>query len=162
MWCVAVILRRIEKGDYNAFKQLFEDAYAEYLDFLKAKNLQQYEKERQEMRAVSPARFNHYLKSGSSYVAEEDGEVIGYVASQTIPFIHGVDRLLWIEYIVVQPKHRRKGVGTALLRRLINYAERANIDRIYTTINPDNEASIELHQKTGFQVRSWKVASRRI
>lgn len=72
--------------------------------------------------------------------------------------MHGADKLLWIEYIVVKSEHRRKGVGTALLHRLIRYARRAYIDRIYTTINPDNEASIKLHRKAGFNVKSRKVA----
>ncbi len=67
--------------------------------------------------------------------------------------MHGVDKLLWIEYIVVQSKFRRHGVGLALLNALINYAKRYGIDRIYTTINPDNEASMKLHLKAGFDVK---------
>jgi len=152
----------MKERDHEAYRRLFEDAYAEYLEFLKIKNPKLYQKERQERREVSPARFHHYLKTGSSYVAEENSEVIGYVASQTLSFMHGVDRLLWIEYIVVQPKHRRRGVGTALLLRLIDHAKAAKIDRIYTTINPDNEASIKLHQKAGFSVEDRKVASLRV
>jgi len=92
-------------------------------------------------------------------VAEEKGEVIGYVASQTASYMHGVDKLLWIEYIVVKTEHRQKGIGTALLQKLIDYATHNNINRIYTTINPDNEASIKLHQKMSFNVKSWKVVS---
>lgn len=129
----------MKERDYEAFRRLFEDAYAEYLEFLKVKNPQQYQKERQERREVNHTRFNHYIKTGSSFAAEEDGEVIGYVASQTVSFMHGVDRLLRIEYIAVKSEHRRKGVGTAPLRRLIPYAKLASIDRIYTTINPDTK-----------------------
>jgi len=152
----------MNKRDYEAFRTLFEDAYAEYLEFLKLSNPQQYQKEQQERREVSRARFNFYLKTGSSFVAEENGEVIGYVASQTVPFMHGMDRLLWVEYIVVKSKYRRKGVGTTLLRSLIDYAKRNRIDEIHTTINPDNEASIKLHQKAGFNVKSWKMAHQEI
>lgn len=46
--------------------------------------------------------FDFYLKTGSSFVAEENSEIIGYVASQTVSFMHGDDKQLWIEYIVVQ------------------------------------------------------------
>jgi len=152
----------MDKRDYEAFRKLFEDAYAEYLEFLRLGNPQEYQREHQERREASRARFNFYLKTGSSFVAEESGEVIGYVASQTVPFMHGFDKLLWIEYVVVHSDYRRKGVGATLLRSLIEYAKRNRIDRIYTTINPDNEASIKLHQKVGFNVKSWKVASRRI
>ena len=162
MRCIAVIIRLMDERDYEPFRGLFEEAYAEYLEFLKVKNPQRYQKERKIRREVSPARFNHYLETGSSFVAEEDGKFIGYVASQAVSFMHGVDKLLWIEYIVVQSGHRRKGVGTALLNRLIDYAKSVNIDRIYTTINPDNEASIKLHRNVGFNVEDRKVASLRI
>jgi len=158
MWWAALIVRHMNKRDYEAFRTLFKDAYAEYLESLRLSNPQQYQKEKREKREASPARFNFYLKTGNSFVAEENGEVIGYVASQTVPFMHGFDRLLWIEYIVVRSDYRRKGVGTTLLRSLIEYAKRNRIDRIYTTINPDNEASIKLHLKTGFNVKNWKIA----
>jgi len=108
---------------------------------------------------VSRGRFNFYLKAGNSFVAEEKGRVIGYVASQTASFMHGVEKLLWIEYVVVKSEYRRQGIGEALLQRLVEHAKRNKINRIYTTINPDNEASIRLHQKAGFNVKSWKVAS---
>jgi len=155
----SVIIRQIREEDYEAFRGLFEEAHSEYLEFLKHENPQQYLKEKQERKEVTRARFNFYLKTGSSFVAEEAGKVVGYVASQTMNFMHGVDSLLWIEYTVVQSKFRRRGIGLALLHRLIDYAKHSGVDRIYTTINPDNEASIKLHLKAGFNVKDWKIAS---
>ena len=154
-----VIIRQIEEKDYEAFRRLFDEAYSEYLEFLKQKNPTQYLKERQERKEITLARFNFYRKTGSSFVVEEDGKVVGYVASQIVGFMHDVDRLLWIEYIVVQQKFRRRGTGLALLRKLVEHAKFSGIDRIYTTINPDNEASIKLHLKAGFNVKDWKIAS---
>ena len=154
-----MIVRHMDKKDYDSFKSLFEEAYEEYLGLLKVNNPKQYRKEKRDQREVTQARFNFYLKTGSSFVAEERGKVIGYVASQTVSYMHGAGKLLWIEYIVVKPEHRRKGIGTTLLKRLTDYAKRNNINRIYTTINPNNKASIKLHQKLGFNVKNWKVAS---
>lgn len=154
-------IRLIEKRDYDEFRALFHEAYSEYLQSLKQENPQQYEKERQERREVTRSRFYFYLRTGSSFVAEESGKVVGCVVSQTVPFMHGVDKLLWIEYIVVKREFRRRGIGTALLRRLMHYAKSSSVDRIYTTINPDNEASIGLHSKMGFNVKNWKIASYR-
>jgi len=156
---VTLIVRELGKKDYEPYKRLFEEAYTEYLESLKLNNPQQYKKERQEKRKVTLSRFNFYLKTGSSFVAEEKGEVIGYVASQAVNYQHGVDKLLWIEYVVVKSELRRQGIATALLKRLLDYAKSHNINRIYTTINPDNEASIKLHQRAGFNIKSWKVAS---
>lgn len=151
----------MEEEDYEAFRRLFEDAYAKYLEFLRLKNLQQYLKEQHIGREVTRARFDLYVKTGSSFVAEENGKVIGYVASRTVSFMHGVDKLLWIEYVVVRSEYRRRGIGTALMLKLIQYANSSGADRIYSTINPDNEASTKLHLKAGFNVKSWKVASYR-
>lgn len=154
-----MLIRQLEEKDYEVYKRLFEEAYSEYLEFLKRKNPQQYQKEQQEKKEVTRARFDFYLKSGSSFVAEENGEVVGYVASQTVNFMRGVDKLLWIEYIVVQQKFRKRGIGVALLQRLVDHARSIGVDRISTTINPDNEASIKLHLKAGFDVKDWKSAS---
>ncbi|MFX0069375.1 MAG: GNAT family N-acetyltransferase [Promethearchaeota archaeon] len=153
-----MIIRQIEEKDYEAFKGLFEEAYGEYLKSLKDMDPQKYRKELEEGRKVTRARFEFYLKIGSSFVAE-DSKVIGYIVSQTLNFMRGFDRLLWIEYVVVKKKFRRQGIGFALLLKLIEYAKRSNIDRIYTTINPDNKASIKLHLKAGFDVKNWRTAS---
>jgi len=67
----------------------------------------------------------------------------------------------WIEYIVTQKEHRIQRIATLLLRKLIDHAKH-EIDRIYMTINPDNKASIKLHEKAGFNVRSLKFASLRV
>jgi len=162
----SLIIRKLEAKDYGAYKRLFDESYSEYLEFLKRENPQQYQKEQQEIREakreVSRARFDFYLKTGSSFIAEEKGEVIGYVASQTVRFEHGVDELLWIEYIVFQQKFRNRGVGLALLNKLKDYVEHSGIDRIYTTISLDNEASIKLHLKAGFNVEDRKLVSYRI
>ena len=154
-----MIIRKLEEKDYEVYKMLFEEAYSEYLKSLKQKNPTQYLKEQQERREATRARFDFYLKTGNNFIAEENGEVVGYVASQTVPFMRGFDKLLWIEYIVVQQKFRRRGIGLVLLRWLIEHAKNIGIDGTSTTINPDNEASIKLHLKAGFDVKDWKSAS---
>jgi len=154
-----LVVRQLIEKDYEQYKKLFEEAHNEYMENLRLKNPHQYRKEKQDKRKVTHSRFNFYLRTGSSFVAEEKGKVVGYVASQTIPYIHGVDKLLWIEYIVTKKEHRRHGVATLLLNRLIDHAKHEKIDRIYTTINPDNTASIELHQKLGFNIKNWKTTT---
>jgi L-amino acid N-acyltransferase YncA len=91
-------------------------------------------------------------------VAEKEGEVIGYVASQTVPSLHGINKELWVAFIVVQKKFRRQKIGLALLAKLQSCAREGGIERLYSTINPNNPESIGLHQKAGFEVRDWKMA----
>ena len=156
-----MIIRQLKKKDYQTFTRLFEEAYSEYLESLKHTHPQRYQAELKEryMKEVTRDRFGFYLRTGSSFAAEKNGKVVRYVASQEIQFMHGVDSLLWIEYIVVQKELRKQGIGQTLLQKLKEYTKDSGIDRIYTTINPDNEASIVLHSKSGFHVKDWKVAS---
>ena len=151
-----MIIREIEEKDYEVFKKLFDQAFVEYLEFLKKENPQQYMKELEERREITLSGFNFYLGTGSTFVAEENGEAVGYVASQRVPSMHGVD--LWVEYIVVQKEFRKRGTGLALLQRLIDYAASSSIDLVYAFINPDNEPSMRLHSKAGFNVEDWKIA----
>jgi RimJ/RimL family protein N-acetyltransferase len=154
-----LIVRQLVKEDLGPHRRLFDEAYYEYLEDLKQSNLPQYRKELQNKREVTSSRFNFYLKTGSSFAAEKDGTVVGYVATQTIPYMRGFDRVLWIEYIVTKKEHRRQGVASALLKKLKDHAKQHQINSIYATINPDNAASVKLHQKLGFGVKNWKVAS---
>jgi L-amino acid N-acyltransferase YncA len=155
-----VMVREIKEEDYEVFKSLFNQAFSEYLEFLKHENPQQYEKELGKRREITRSGFEFYLGTGSSFVAEENGKAVGYVASQKVPSMHGVD--LWIEYIVVQREFRRRRVGLALLQRLIDYAASSSIDRIYAFINPDNEPSMRLHSKADFSIEDWKIAVHKV
>jgi len=157
-----LVVRPLAEEDRKSHKRLFDEAYGEYLESLRQSDPKQFEREKQEKRKVTSARFNFYLKTESSFVAEKDNEVIGYVASQTIPYMRGLDKVLWIEYIVTKKEHRRQGTATALLKRLKDHAKQHRIDSIYATINPDNTASIKLHEKAGFNVKNWKIASFRM
>jgi phosphinothricin acetyltransferase len=54
--------------------------------------------------------------------------------------------------IYVAPTAQGRGVGAALLTRLVEQAERAGIWTIQTGIFPENAASVALHLRCGFRV----------
>jgi len=152
-------VRLLEEKDFEAFRTLFDEAYSEYLEFLRHKSHEQFLEAVEEREEVTREGFDFYLQTGTTFVAEEGDKVIGYVASQTMPSLHGINKMLWIEYIVVQQKFRRRKIGLALLAKLLNYARQAGIDRICATMNPDNPASIQLALKVCFDVKDWKIAT---
>lgn len=151
-----MIVREMKEKDYQVLKSLFDQNLSEYLEPLKQQNPKQYWKEVIERREITRSGFEFYLGTGSSFVAEENGKVVGYIASQKVPSMHGVD--LWIEYIGVQKEFRRRRIGLALLQRLKDYATSSSIDRVYAFINPDNEPSMRLHSKASFSIEDWKIA----
>ena len=85
------------------------------------------------------------------FVALRDGEVVGWVAAGPISqrrCYAGV-----VEHSVYVAAHeRRRGIGLALMRTLIDAAEAAGVWTIQTGIFPENHASVTLHQRVGFRI----------
>jgi L-amino acid N-acyltransferase YncA len=84
-------------------------------------------------------------------VAESDGEVVGWAALSAVsrrPCYAGVVD----ESVYVAEHARGQGVGTSLLRALIEDGEKAGFWTIQTSIFPENVASIALHRRCGFRV----------
>jgi L-amino acid N-acyltransferase YncA len=85
------------------------------------------------------------------FVAERGGEVVGWIAASPVskrPCYAGVVE----ESVYVAAEARGQGVGTSLLRALVEGAEKAGVWTIQTSVFPENEASIELHRRCGFRV----------
>jgi L-amino acid N-acyltransferase YncA len=83
-------------------------------------------------------------------VAERGGELVGWAALAPVsrrPCYAGVAE----ESVYVADRTRGRGVGSSLLRTLLERADRAGVWTIQTSIFPENVASIELHRRCGFR-----------
>ena len=155
-------VRLMEERDLEVVHKIREANTSEYLKSLQATDPKRYSnvvKWNRHWQTVSMDFFDFYLKSGSSFVAEARGEVVGFVFSQTIRFMHSEKSMMWVEYVSVLKEYQRHGIGQALLAKVEDYARHHSILRIESTINPDNQPSIRLHEKAGFKVRDWKRAT---
>jgi L-amino acid N-acyltransferase YncA len=84
-------------------------------------------------------------------VAIEDERVVGWAALAPVSrreCYRGVVE----NSIYVDSAAQRRGIGRALLERLVADAERADIWTIQTGVFPENEASVALHLACGFRV----------
>jgi len=85
------------------------------------------------------------------FVAVESGVVVGWAAlspTSARACYAGV-----AEYSVyVTESARGRGVGRALMNALVESADASGIWTIQTSIFPDNEASVALHERLGFRV----------
>jgi len=54
--------------------------------------------------------------------------------------------------VYVAEEARGRGIGSALLRALVESAEAAGVWTIQSSIFPENEASVRLHERAGFRV----------
>ena len=77
-------------------------------------------------------------------VAEEDGVVVGYIGSQTVPPESDVMN------VAVHPDHRRKGIAQALVTALWEALKEQGNERLTLEVRASNAPAIALYEKMGF------------
>jgi len=154
--CV-VRIRKLAARDYRAVKRIERIIVDEYLGYLKESG----EEDTIEP-WITPEYFNHYVRAQASYVAEIARKLVGFILVQSTTFVHSAQREIWLEYIAVQPASRRKGIGTMLMSTVIEYANTHDISLMYTTLNPNNNESIQFLTKHGFELKDWKEATMKL
>jgi phosphinothricin acetyltransferase len=89
--------------------------------------------------------------SACRIVARSDGEVLGWAALSPVSgrcVYAGVAEVS----VYVAGRSRGRGIGNALLSRLVSDSEATGIWTLQAGIFPENRASIELHQRVGFRI----------
>lgn len=96
-------------------------------------------------------RWNAAHLPAHRFVALRDGEVVGWAAvvpvSERCVYGGVVENSVY-----VAGSARRQRVGLALLEALVTSTEAAGIWTIQTGIFPENEASVRLHERAGFEI----------
>jgi L-amino acid N-acyltransferase YncA len=104
-----------------------------------------------ETRTPTWQEFDAGRLAGHRLVAVDDGRIVGWAAispTSSRECYAGV-----VEHsIYVAADTRGRGVGHALMDALVTSANEAGIWTIQTSIFPENESSLALHEKLGFRV----------
>ncbi len=79
-------------------------------------------------------------------VWEEEGTVLGYIGSQTVPPEADVMN------IAVAPQHRKQKIGSKLLTALCELLHREGIDKLFLEVRASNAPAIALYEGFGFQI----------
>jgi len=88
------------------------------------------------------------------YVAEVDGEVVGYVMSR-VELGWGITKLGLVKKghivsLAVLKKYRRRGVGTALMKVALEGLKNYGVKEVYLEVRVSNTPAIRLYEKFGF------------
>jgi L-amino acid N-acyltransferase YncA len=137
-WSDEMEIRAMEPSDWPAVRGIFEQGVATRCATF-------------EQRAPSWEGWDADHLPRHRLAAEDAGEVVGWAALSPVssrPCYAGVAE----DSVYVAPGSRGQGIGTSLLRRLCEAAEKAGIWTIQASIFPENEASIALHRSSGFRV----------
>lgn len=99
--------------------------------------------------ADTPAELTRFLERnpGTSFVAREEGAVVGAI-------LGGWDgRRGYIHHLAVRADRRRRGIGSALLERLLGEFRRMRVLKAHMFVYVDNVAAIEFYRKRGWTRR---------
>lgn len=91
--------------------------------------------------------FKSELESDSSHylVVKDNSKIIGFAGIKVI--LSDAD----IMNIVVKKDFRNQGVGSLLLKELINLSKSLNIKNLFLEVNEKNTPAISLYNKFGFK-----------
>ncbi|MCL1672263.1 phosphinothricin acetyltransferase [Elizabethkingia ursingii] len=95
-------------------------------------------------------KINHY-ENCRLVITDENSTVIGWAALSPVskrPCFSGVAEVS----IYLSNAVKGQGLGTLLLRRLVNESEENGFWTLQSGIFPENKASLNTHQKCGFKV----------
>lgn len=79
-------------------------------------------------------------------VYEEDGRVLGYIGSQSVPPESDVMNL------AVLPERRKQGIAQALMNELVHTLRSSGIESLTLEVRASNEPAIALYTKLGFKI----------
>lgn len=99
---------------------------------------------------AAAAWLENHLRRGSAFVAEVSGTVAGYASYAQWRPAEGYRNTVE-DSVYVREEHQGRGIGSALLGTVIEAARAAGHWIVVAGIESENEASIALHQRFGFE-----------
>jgi GNAT superfamily N-acetyltransferase len=130
-----VIIRLFKPADQAAARRLILEGLGEHFGFID-------ETRNPDLDDIA----RHYLAAGHAFlVAEADGELIG--TGGLIAFSADTGRIVRMS---VSRDHRRRGVGRAVVARLLDLARERGYSRVVVRTEPDWTAAIGLYTSFGF------------
>jgi L-amino acid N-acyltransferase YncA len=133
-----VYIRNFEQNDFDSVK----DIYQQGIDTGNA-TFETHPKEWNE--------WNNSMLPVCRFVAVENERVVGWAALSPVSNRCVYAGVAEVSVYVASEAHG-KGVGQALLCRLVEESEKEGIWTLQAGIFPENETSIALHRKNGFRI----------
>jgi ribosomal protein S18 acetylase RimI-like enzyme len=85
-----------------------------------------------------------------SFVAELDGEVVGYWISYIVSGSFGIEKSAWVAMLGVAPRVMGQGIGEMLAAEALKYYRTQGIKDIYTSVRWDSTDLLSFFKTLGF------------
>ncbi len=93
----------------------------------------------------------HALRDeGASFVAESNGQVVGYMVSYILSGGFGLSRSAWIAMLGVSPAYMGQGIGEKLAKEIFTYYQKQGVRYIYTSVRWDSTDLLSFFKTLGF------------
>jgi len=89
---------------------------------------------------------------GDIFVYEENNELLGYLLTAKSWSQEGGGVVCWIEEIYIENDHRGKGIGTKMLRYVL---ENIVAERFRLEVEPENLGAVKLYKSLGFEFMDY-------
>ncbi len=89
-------------------------------------------------------------QEGIGFVAEKEGQVVGFIIGEMKGEGFGLEKSGWLEEVIVHPRHMGTGVGFAMARKLFDYFRRRGIHDVYTSVRWDSVDMLSFFKSLGF------------
>jgi len=126
------------------------------------------EKDAEGIRKIYPEFFEDRpeLRSEEGFiVAQTDGQIMGFVVVTTQMTHPWWDRKVksWCEIVELHVYHDfwRKGIGTRLVSKAVEYAKSKGVEAIYVITGEDNVPARKLYEKCEFEELERKIRYKR-
>ncbi len=86
-----------------------------------------------------------------SFVAEADGQIVGFMINRLAYLMIPLGEVCIIHAILVHPDYQSRGIGSKLIRALLNYCQTEGVDTVRILIPEANKRLQALFQREGFQ-----------
>lgn len=88
--------------------------------------------------------------SDASFVAEVDGEIVGYMISYITHGNFGLDTCGWIAMFGVDPRFMGQGIGTRLAEETFLHYKKKKVKNVFTSVKWDSTDLLSFFKALGF------------
>jgi ribosomal protein S18 acetylase RimI-like enzyme len=149
-------IRRFREGDEGRMKEIAPRAFGVWTRLALDKTLPK-DKTEEYLRREVTWYINHVLRKEGSIgilVAEEDGNVVGYIVLGLNKGRSEVFGFLWgqIVSLAVDPPCHGRGIGSALIASGLDWLKKKGVKYVEVLTDQNNIAAIRAYEKNNFRV----------